>query len=120
MTDIDKSPDPEKENEVVSINNSLGELGCTILGMAGTALFVRWFYEIKHDRQNGFLFIMSIFACIAFIGLGIKVFFDFRTFVIGITAVGKMGDANRSLLIILGLFLLILVVIVFGTILVLK
>ena len=35
-------------------------------------------------------------------------------------SIGEQGNANRSLLMIMGLFLLILVVIVFGTILVLK
>ena len=41
-------------------------------------------------------------------------------FISNITAVGEQGNANRSTLMIIGFFLLILVVVVFGTILVLK
>lgn len=44
----------------------------------------------------------------------------FKEFLVPITAEGEQGNANRSTLMLIGLFLLILVIIVFGTILVLK
>ena len=48
------------------------------------------------------------------------VYFGGKDFISTITAVGEQGNANRSTLMIIGFFLLILVVVVFGTILVLK
>ena len=52
--------------------------------------------------------------------VAVGLWYGMKWIIIPITAVGERGNANRSALMLIGFFLLILVVIVFGTILVMK
>lgn len=71
-----------------------------------------WVIYLNFKEASGYL--RLIFRYIRFIFRYIKSVFE------SLISIGEQGNANRSLLMIMGLFLLILVVIVFGTILVLK
>lgn len=106
--------DPEKEKEVLPINKSGGLLLVTLLGVVVPALYIKINYNQITITDQIFSLIM---ICCSVFTLLYKALGDFNN---SLTADGKMGDANRSLIIIAELFLLILAVIVFGTILVLK
>lgn len=106
--------DPEKEKEVLPINKSGGLLLATLIGVLAPALY--WRINLNQITKTDQIFSLIIIIVSGFI-LFYKALGDFNN---SLTADGKMGDANRSLIIIAELFLLILAVIVFGTILVLK
>ena len=81
------------------------------------ALKTLLFYEdniIDGVRWEQAFFRILLALTLGSLGWGLKLIID------PLIAVGEQGKANRSALIIIGLFLLILAVIVFGTILVLK
>ena len=74
---------------------------CAWLNLDNKAAFKNW----------GTLTIFSIPVCL---------WYGIKWIITPISAVGERGNANRSALMLIGFFLLILVVVVFGTILVLK
>jgi hypothetical protein len=102
--------DPEKKSLLDAINSFFMMIfGLLIfyVGLSGGKFADMGFFEMIGELVG---------ATFAF-GM---VYIGGKDFISTITAVGEQGNANRSTLIIIGLFLLILVVVVFGTILVLK
>ena len=103
--------DPEKKSLLDAIQSFF-------MMIFGLAIFFVGFQPGRKFADMGFFEMIGelVGATFAF-GL---VYVGGKDFISTITAVGEQGNANRSTLIIIGLFLLILVVVVFGTILVLK
>jgi uncharacterized membrane protein HdeD (DUF308 family) len=84
------------------------------LGMILFSGLMCYYLLFVDNKFSGVEKLITLFLCVFGIWFGIKRILN------PITAVGERGNANRSALMIIGFFLLILVVIVFGTILVLK
>jgi len=115
LAKIQAENDEKKAKDESLIQVFLG-LGIILFG-APLGGFLMWF-KYSYPNPDG----SKDLGYILFFGASILGFFvlGIEKIITPITAVGERGNANRSALMIIGFFLLILVVIVFGTILVLK
>ena len=86
--------------------------------MLGGLLFLLGAYVAQTEKPPGV--VKTIMVPLSYLFGLLILYLGGRQFIEPITAVGEQGNANRSVLILIGLFLLILVVVVFGIILAIK
>lgn len=112
---IQTENDEKKAKDESLIQVFLG-LGIILFGVPFCGFGLWWMYFHKTTPDNKDI-IVFLFLCLGILVLPIM---GIEKIITPISAVGERGNANRSALMLIGFFLLILVVIVFGTILVLK